>query len=806
MRWLEYGRLLWRLHTELAADGLDFAVVASRGQELENFPEQARWSILHDLQQSYLRLLDRLELWDIQTARLVAVQRRECRTDCDLILVGTVDMTVLLRQMLDQVADRVTALVFAPESWSDRFDEHGCLTPSAWERVVVAVQDDGVHVVEGPAEQADRAARCLADFGGRYRADQITIGLADERTAPLVQRQLQQCGLRSRYAAGVAMSSTSPYRLVAAVQAFLRSGRYGDFAALVRHPDVGEYLQRQGVRLSWLADLDEYFGRHLQHRMGPPWPTDASGQSVGRAYSHLQRCLSGFDSSIRPLADWAGPLRELLGSMYGGRDWDLEVPEQRAVVRVLRRFQEVGGEHAETIPAELMPHVPAADALQLVMEQLHSDPLPMPADAGAVELAGWLELPLDDAPALIVCGLNEGYVPSSVNADLFLPDALRSRLGLQDNLRRYARDAYALSVLAATRERLELIVARRNLDGDPLIPSRLLFASDLETIAERARRYFAPPSPMHELPPLAGMLTADRLEPDFPIPRPQPLEEPLRALRVTALRDYLACPYRFYLRHILGLRPVDDAAEELDGAAFGNLLHDVMARFGKGPHRDSTDPGQIRSVLEELLRQRVAEIFDGRTLAAVEVQIEHLRQRLGAFAAFQAGWAEQGWQIRYTEVPPRGSAGSTFHVGNDSILLHGRIDRIDVHRDSGQVAVLDYKSSDSGKGPEAVHRRSGEWIDLQLPLYRHLLGDLGLKPPVRLGYLLLPKDLSQVKVEFADWSEQDLNDADQAARSVVRAIWDGTFWPPTTPPPDFSEDFAPICQDDVSNRSDPGNP
>jgi ATP-dependent helicase/nuclease subunit B len=227
MRWLEYGRLLWRLHTELAADGLDFAVVATRGQELENFPEQARWSILHDLQQSYLRLLDRLELWDIQTARLVAVQRRECRTDCDLIMVGTVDMTILLRQMLDQVADRVTALVFAPESWSDRFDEHGCLIPSAWERVVIAVRDDGVHVVEGPPEQADRAARCLADFGGRYRADQITIGLADEKLRRWSNVSFSNAGIRSRYAAGVAMSSTSPWRLVAAVQAFLQSGLRG---------------------------------------------------------------------------------------------------------------------------------------------------------------------------------------------------------------------------------------------------------------------------------------------------------------------------------------------------------------------------------------------------------------------------------------------------------------------------------------------------------------------------------------------------------------------------------------------------
>ncbi|MCH5375866.1 MAG: PD-(D/E)XK nuclease family protein, partial [Planctomycetes bacterium] len=232
-------------------------------------------------------------------------------------------------------------------------------------------------------------------------------------------------------------------------------------------------------------------------------------------------------------------------------------------------------------------------------------------------MAGWLELPLDDAPAVIVCGLNEGFVPSSVNSDLFLPDLLRHQLGLQDNLRRYARDAYALTVLLATRQRVELIVPRRSLDGDPLIPSRLLFATDSETLARRAQRFFAPPAPIHGLPPLAGSLVAARDLPDFPVPRPRRLTESIQRIRVTAFRDYLACPYRFYLRHVLGLQTVDDGAEELDGAAFGNLLHDVMREFGTGAFRDSTDPDEIRAAFRQSLQRHVSEVFDGRPLATV---------------------------------------------------------------------------------------------------------------------------------------------------------------------------------------------
>ncbi len=170
---------------------------------------------------------------------------------------------------------------------------------------------------------------------------------------------------------------------------------------------------------------------------------------------------------------------------------------------------------------------------------------------------------------------------------------------MQDNARRYARDAYALSVLLASRQRLDLIVARHDSQGDPLTPSRLLFATDRDQIAQRALRFFAPPPPQHELPPLAGRLMPGRTESGFVVPPPTPLAEPIRELPVTAFREYLACPYRFYLRRVLKLRSSSDAAEELDGALFGSLVHEVLRQFGLGPCRDSTDPAEIRQYLRE---------------------------------------------------------------------------------------------------------------------------------------------------------------------------------------------------------------
>lgn len=800
LSWMELGSLFVRQHAELAADSMDFGDVATRGGGVPGFGEEQRWAALRQLQQAYLRLLDELELWDVQTARLVAIDRRECRTDRELFVIGAVDMPVTLRQMLDQVAGQVTAFVFAPPEWADRFDAHGCLIPAAWAELPIPLDARQVHVVDGPAEQADRVARCLAAYEGRFRPDEITIGLADERITPHVERQLEQGQLAARSAAGFPLAQTAPYRLLAAVADYLSSGRYREFAALVRHPDVVEWIDRQGVAAGWLEQLDAYYAAHLQARLDAGWLGAASKYHLCRqVQQRITRWLEPLGGEARPLDQWSAPLRALLLEVYGDRWWNRDEARDRRGLQAFEKINAVWDEHREgPIPRRLMPACTAAEAVRLTLAELEPVKLGTPSDPQAIELLGWLELPWDDAPALIVTSFNEGHVPSSLNSDLFLPNALRQHLGLQDNARRYARDAYALSVVLATRAQVDLIVARRNSEGDPLAPSRLLFAADAETVAQRAWAFFQPPRPRHELPPLAGRLSAGREVSAFTVPRPGPLPTPLTALSVTAFRDYLACPYRFYLTHVLDLKEIHDAADELDGGAFGTLLHAVLKEFGLGPARDSTDPEELRATLLAALDRQVATGYGGRPLPAVRVQVEQLRVRLAAFARKQAEHAAAGWRIEHTEVPgPELQA--VLDVDGQPLRLHGRIDRIDVHRQTGERIIFDYKSSDSGKTPDQVHRRSGRWVDLQLPLYRHLAKTLGIAA-ARLGYILLPKDTSRVAFCLAEWTEAELAEADEAACAVVRGLRAECFWPRTEPPPDYAERFAPICQDGVQEK------
>jgi hypothetical protein len=295
-------------------------------------------------------------------------------------------------------------------------------------------------------------------------------------------------------------------------------------------------------------------------------------------------------------------------------------------------------------------------------------------------------------------------------------------------------------------------------------------------------------------------LRAGRTAPAFPVPKPEPLAEPITALRVTEFRDYLECPYRYYLRRRLKLERVDDSGDELAAADFGSLMHLVLARWGASDARDLTSADELAAQFNYLIDDAVARAYGRASMPAVRLQVEQLRLRLAALARWQANWRQQGWRITYTEYEFR--AGNVIlQVDGDPVSLVGRVDRIDRHERSGAWAMFDYKTGDKPTPPDKAHRRNSavegsEWIDLQLPLYRHLAGSLGIEGEIQLGYIVLPKDLDATGEQFAEWTGADLAAAEATAADVVRNIRAGRFWPPKDPPPSWSEDLAAICQDD----------
>jgi RecB family exonuclease len=814
--WLSLGEMLSGLHRELAADGFDFRDVVQRADELDGFNESERWQSLAEIQQTYLRRLDALQLWDLQTARLFAVAEQECATDKQIVLVGTVDLNRTQRAMLNQVADQVTAVIFAPDELADRFDEHGCLRSDAWLDVPIDLDRKIIDVVDTSGDQADTVMLAMAKLDGAFSAEEITVGVPDERLVAPIQQRLDECGVPSRYGVGVPATRMGPGLLLKVTADYLESRRPEAFAALVRHPAIAQWLAGQGVRGDWLTQLDEYRSTHLPTRLDGKWQRASSGnyQSLRNVFDELHRepdsegtqagLLHGLSGAKRPLhkrflCKWADAVIQLVINVYGRITLTQDRADEWNVIAACDAIRDVLAAQRD-IPDELAPSVSAAEALRLLMQSLSGQTIPPRANHTAVELLGWLELPLDDAPALIVSGFNDGLVPASRNSDLFLPNELRRQLGLEDNNRIYSRDAYALSVIAASRKSLKLIAGRRSADNDPLIPSRLLFACEPRELAERTLEFLRGKSIARPRVELAGSLTAGRKQSVFAAPLPlEPVAE-VTSMRVTEFKDYLACPYRYYLRHRLKLKGIDDGGNELGGGEFGSLLHEVVKAFGQSDTAASDVADEIKQTLNDLLDKEVSRQFGKHPLSAVNVQVEQIRRRLEVFAVWQAEWVAEGWAIEVTEFDIKDGTAS-FAVDGVSMYLRGRIDRIDRNRATGEIVIFDYKTGESAKPPEKTHRRRDDWVDLQLPLYRHLVKFVNdefadVDPAaVRLGYIVIPKSLDDIGHHLAEWTADDLTQADETASGVIRDIRAGIFGPPNGPPPAFFEEFAAICLD-----------
>ena len=509
--------------------------------------------------------------------------------------------------------------------------------------------------------------------------------------------------------------------------------------------------------------------------------------------------------------------RGLLDQIYGGWIVDFDVPEHRAVVEACARLVESFEMIQSTIDRTLQERTakkpkPAATGLSqtssVCLELTASETLELalqlastvqsgdPPNQESIELAGWLDLPFDDASVVIVTGINEGIVPSTEPGTPLLPISLAESLGIRADDRRLARDMYTLGLVMAARENYFLITGRHDAEGNPSLISRLLLAADEPTFVRRTNQYFsfvARPNRRHWLSKSESFPT----EQQFNVSPPQNVP-PITELSVTRFRDYLKCPFRFYLGGVLGLESVTDSLREMDGGAFGNLAHDVLEEFGRHEIKDSDDSDAIFAYLSSRLDQYLEAGSGSDWFSSVRIQVESLRVRFKHFAAQQAKHRSEGWQI----VAVENRAEYQFKTDDGPFTIKGRIDRID-RNDSGAFAVWDYKTSDRATTAAKAHRdRSGDWIDLQLPLYRYLLTSIFPEcreqiDTIQMGYVLLPKTTSDIRFDRVAWSPDDLRQADELARDVIRKIVRQEFWPLNIQPPEFSEQFAAICHDHI---------
>ncbi|MDR0871438.1 MAG: PD-(D/E)XK nuclease family protein [Planctomycetaceae bacterium] len=802
---LRLGQAFAELHKELTAEDLDFNAVAVHCEKYNIGSEVPRWKFLAGVQKRYHRLMDdSLNLWDRNSAILFAVNRQEEKEYSEFVrgfrqngqrffLAGVADMNKVQKDIVSKFEEFITPLIFAPEEYKHKFDNFGGLIPKEWVDEPVKIDDAQIAVAEDFCGQADEVLRKIAAQQGQYSADEIAAGLPDEKLLPVIEQRFERAGLTTEYVKGLPIQRTSVYRLVellpelAVEPLAAQQVPYRAFAEFLRHPDV----QSSAV----LTQLDNYYTVHLPRNVNGTWAEDVLND---KSQTETQEQLDAAWRSIQELffaaasntVNNAERLNIILNQFYGGE-------QSRFTNEALKHIRKAMNTVAD-IPKQVLPDVPFRNFVRLILRELGGTFIPPFDKPEAIELVGWLDLPMNDASVAVITGMNDGTVPSYVNEDIFLPDELRQHLNITDNRKRIARDVYNLSLILNSRqkENVLLIAGRRTEDGSAQLPSRLFFAADDVTVCERVKRFFGE-QPKRESVRFANEEIKER-QFGFTVPAAENIGSEITKLSVSDFKNYKICPYRFYLKRLKYLQHLNDTDAEMGANTFGSLIHKVLELFGKSGYRNADDAAVIeRFVLNEF--RTLAEQQYGSAPAAVQLQFGMAEQRLKAFAVKQAERRNEGWTIVDTEIHFGEKDGIKILDGTLPIYLTGRIDRIDRHK-NGEYAVLDYKTGDSKAAPEEVHRKgrkgAKEWVDFQLPLYDFLVRHCGRESvipanaEIQLGYFVLPKD-DTGGIITVKWSPDEIKAAAEECRDIAQKIRRNEF-PLAEDPPKY-DDFPEIC-------------
>lgn len=547
---------------------------------------------------------------------------------------------------------------------------------------------------------------CALAEKGVYPDEIVVLFPALEIYRPIVERVFARYGLNPRISLRPRLENFPAIRgvldlLRAAEQGFRRR----DVVGLCLSPNfkkVPESVRRwvdvlsreEGVisgEKAWTDwFLSDVCSRLVDHHQAAKIVAEIRG-FMGRFIKELKRLLSsvsveGFVKRLRRVLVWLG--------------WEVDEKLRQGFEEILEklvRMTELAGE------AKVSPHF-ARETLEILLRK----EIPKPEEeeeSSAVRVMPLVETRWLDASYLFVGGLVDGEFPHRPYRDLLLPERLRQALGLPTVEDEFANAEFEYRRLMAM-ARKKVFLSAPSMEADrPMIPSVFLAERKEDTQPEDFTIYCEEEQQILEPADRGEQQEGVTFTDSGSLELVNARFGPKHPFKVTLLEVYRNCPYRYYLRAVLGLRPYEEPTAEPEARLLGTILHSVLERLFKG----NPDPQRIDDRLWDLLIQ---ELDRRRLNPFVRLWIEDWADaRKDWFRDEETARADAGWQTD----PDWLERNLELFFEQEGFTLRGRVDRVDWQE--RRARVLDYKT-----GQERYFRRKirkGESI--QLPLYCEMI-------------------------------------------------------------------------------------
>lgn len=190
----------------------------------------------------------------------------------------------------------------------------------------------------------------------------------------------------------------------------------------------------------------------------------------------------------------------------------------------------------------------------------------------------------------------------------------------------------------------------------------------------------------------------------------------------TIMEEYGCCPFRYFMKRLLNIFPVERPDMELEAREEGSLVHEVIRAFFQRMKNEGKLPITEIEAAKTILREEAAQVFaqweadkyTGEPLlweCEKEKLIPILERLVEIEGEDQSGFVPHAFEQEFIPLEVDDCHGSKF-------FLSGKIDRVDIAPASGMVRVVDYKmAGNSQKYRELLKKEAMGDTSFQMPVY-----------------------------------------------------------------------------------------
>ncbi|MEO0275673.1 MAG: PD-(D/E)XK nuclease family protein [candidate division WOR-3 bacterium] len=375
-----------------------------------------------------------------------------------------------------------------------------------------------------------------------------------------------------------------------------------------------------------------------------------------------------------------------------------------------------------------------------------------------VRIIGLFELTGIENEILFFGGMNDGDFPKISEVDILLPDRLKRFLNMPDRKEIIIRDRLNFEKIKNNFDEIIFTFPSEE-DERSLFPSP--FIEDLKEVHEGFEEikkfYIGDIEKEFEIGERMKFSIFDNFREEVIFPKNYFIKNiskifPNKEIYVTDVVYYKRCPYKFYLKNLLGCEEIEEPSPTLKDVIIGRVIHKFMENFTKEFKKTNYDFKMFEDIYKLTLKSvvnnfKIPKPFKTYLEYYISYHEDLIREK-------ERKRRERGFIPVYIE--------KSFRKRGNGFIIYGRIDRIDYSEKENLYEIIDYKT-----------KTTEDEIDkFQLFLYLYLSEDI-LKGNEKCNALIYTFD--EKKITKSESREELKERYEEDFKSILNFIKTGIF-------------------------------